>query len=161
MGSFTNITYLDPPVAGEGVSLLTLTLCAPSATNGTPSATLTEDDVITTATTGDNPQYCDQYAPETIICASGVVGQGTAVVLGANDVAVATDPDVIELGDAEPTHISVLSNGIVAVANYGGSSVTAFDPSLPDGVSTVVIPVDNAVMDAGALLLLFLPEPTC
>ena len=158
VGSFTNITYLDPPVAGEGVSLLTLTLCAHSATNGAPSATLKEDDVITTAVTGDNPVYCDKYDADTIVCVGGVSGNGTEVALGVGEGASGTDADVIGLGDSPLTHISVLSNGVVATASYGGSSVTTFDPRLPDKVSTVVIPEEYATMDAGALLLLFPPE---
>ena len=128
VGSYTGVSWI-PEASGEGVTLLDLELCN---TQGTLSGTLVESGLIPTTKTGENPSYCDEVDSSTIICANEIA-DGTATMVGTNSTATS---QTFDLGVSRPTHISVLDNGIVATANFGGSFGT-FMPSAGSATSVV------------------------
>lgn len=153
VGSYSNIPWIEPPPTGEGVSILTLTVC--NGTNGTTTGSLQENYVIPASQTGENAEYCDNYDESLIICISSAAeGDGTAAVLdiSAGPTSDGSNTETVALpGVRQPVHVAVLSSGIVATANYDGNSFGTFDPGLEGGavIQTVTVPEGNASADAG------------
>lgn len=145
VGSYNDISWIQPPVSGEGVSIMSLTLCgAPDA----PNATLTTELLMGVNDTGSNPGYCDQLSSTTIMCANEIPDGSVAML----DLTSTTPPQLFPLNVTNPVYVELLSSGLVATANYGGSSFTTFDamkdPSMAV-IDTVEIPLENATMSLG------------
>ena len=135
VGSYTSVSWI-PEASGEGVTLLDLELCN---TQGILSGTIVESGLIPTTKTGENPSYCDQVDASTIICANENP-EGTATMVGTDSTATS---QTIDLDVPRPTHISVLDNGIVATANFGGSFGTFMPSAGSDSVVQTITVPDN------------------
>lgn len=145
VGSYNDISWIEPPVSGEGVSIMSLMLCGTAVA---PTATLETELLIGVADAGSNPGFCDQLDATTIMCANEVP-EGSVAML---DLTSATPPTLFPLNTANPVYVELLSSGMVATANYGGSSFTIFDPTKDPSsavIETVEVPLENATMALG------------
>jgi 6-phosphogluconolactonase len=155
VGSYNDISWIIPKGTGEGVSIMNLELCG---TAEALTANLTTELLIGVVDTGSNPGYCDQFDASTILCANEVP-MGSVALL---DLSSDAGPQSYSVNSSNPVYVELLSNGLVATANYGGSSFTILDPKIDPSravIQTVEFPLDAATMEAGNLDRQEAPHP--
>lgn len=150
IGSYSDVSWIDPPPTGEGVSILTMTLCR---SNTGLTGSLIQNYIVPISETGQNPEFCDHYDDNLIVCISNA-DPGAAALIDVSQwhsLDGSNDEEVELPGVVQPVHVAVLSNGVVASANYAGSSVATFDPSNTENAVIQVVekPVELATGDAG------------
>lgn len=150
VGSYTDIVWLNPPPIGEGVSFLTLNLCR---NNGALSGSLVENYIVPKSQTGINPEFCDHYDDNIIVCISNDKPASAAMIdVSKGPASDGSNVQKIELpGIDRPVHVATLSNGIVASASYGPSTFATFDPSKEGNpvIQVVEKPTELATMELG------------